>query len=206
VVVRYDDVRSTLIAQRNIDTGEETFVERSDLFPAWRTPKRWCLTSLSELEKFVNEADPLCMEGAVVVDSKFNRVKVKNKAWVLSSRTKDSLMSSPRNLLEFIVLEKQDDVVHALPEEVRDYVAKMQSLYVEFCRSTDEKFRALKAEAGDDRKAFALKVQSSGDWETPYFHLLRDENESTKEWLKRTCESGKLTTRMMDTIIARMGL
>lgn len=90
IVVKYDEPRITLLAVRSLVTGRELSIQIEARMLGVPTPQTWAsLKDPVALSAFVNSADPAKLEGAVVMDSCGNRVKVKSMAWVLSSRAKD---------------------------------------------------------------------------------------------------------------------
>lgn len=80
----------------------------------------------------VQGRNPLEHEGFVLVDQNYNRVKVKSDAYCLLSHQRDGLGKSNRARIELILSEKDDDVLHTLPQFVQDKImdlkAKIQAL------------------------------------------------------------------------------
>lgn len=197
VVVKYDDYVTTVLAVRNNQTGE--YLDTSSF---WELPcvDQWRLQSLSDLVEFVNKMDPAKCEGAVVVDANWNRIKVKNKAWVLASRAKDILTMSKRNALECIINGQADDVVPLLDPHVAEYITRLQSNLHTYRRFIDDLFARFKMES-TNRKEFALRVQASGEWQSPFFALYSGNYANCLDWLRTLSKNGKLTPTMLDTIL-----
>lgn len=202
IVVEYTSPSVTLLAVRHTSTGQELNIHEVNL-PHVPRPKSWLLSDVEALVAFVDQAEPSKLEGAVVIDGSFRRLKVKNKSWVMASRAKDGVTSSPRNALECVIAEKVDDVASLLPGDVADKLHAMQANYVAYCASIDEAFVRLKAEADGSRKRFAELVMLSGDWTPAYFQLWTGKATSTREWIRSMYDNGKLSATILDTLLER---
>lgn len=203
IVVKYDAPRATLLAARVTKEGFELPIEDLRLQHVQR-PKTWELKDPTALAAFIDSADPAVLEGAVVCDSQFRRLKVKNKAWVMSSRAKEMVSSSPRTALECIILEKLDDVIPLVEKDIADKMLAMQDEFLSWCRRTDARFDEFKVEAAGSRKRFAEQVMLSGDWTAPYFQLWENRAPDTLSWVKMTSASGKLHSTSLDIILSKM--
>lgn len=205
IVVNYGQPSIYLIAARHTKTGVEISIDLLDI-PYVKRPKTWPLKDPASVGAFVNTLDPSQFEGAVVCDSQFRRVKIKSMAYVLAHKSKDTITASPRNAIEAIICEKIDDIIPLVPKEVGEKMLKMQCAYAKYCKSVDDAFARYKAEAAGSRKFFAEQVLLSRDWQTPYFNLWEGRANSTREWLKKSCETGKLSIASLDTILSKLVL
>jgi hypothetical protein len=145
-------------------------------------------------------------EGAVVVDSRFNRVKVKSKSYVLSSRAKDLVTVSRRSALDAILQGKIDDVITMVEEDVANELRRMQAAAREYVMNVDKNFVSWKTLAGDSRKEFARLVIESDDWKAPYFELWESRAQNASEWIEKTAAAGKITSNTLDYLLKKMGL
>lgn len=200
VVVKYDEPRVTLLAARHTKTGKELAIEQLRLQHVQR-PKVWELRSAAALDAFVNAADPALLEGAVVCDSQFRRLKVKNKAWILSSKAKDLVTVSRRSALLAIIKGEIDDVIPLVEKDIADELLSMQDCLREYMRTVDAKFHTFKTTANGSRRDFALQVTSSGDWTPPYFNMWEGKATSALEWTRAAAESGKLADSSLDLLL-----
>lgn len=203
IVVNYPEPRVYLLAARHTSTGEEVPIETLRIQHV-RCPKTWPLKDAVSVGAFVNTASPSELEGAVVCDSKFRRMKIKSMAYVLAHKSKDTVTASPRNALEAIIHEKVDDIVTLVPKDVGDKMLRMQESYAVYCKALDSRFAEFKAEAAGNRKRFAEQVMLSGDWTAPYFNLWEGRAASTREWIKSMSEKGKLATNALDVILSKL--
>jgi hypothetical protein len=205
IVVDYPDPRVYLIAARHTATGVEVPIESLRIEHV-RRPRTWPLHDAVAVGAFVNMANPSELEGAVICDSKFRRMKIKSMAYVLAHRSKDSVGSSPRNALEAIIMEKIDDVIPIIPKDLADKMLKMQGAYAQYCKSIDDNAKRFREEAAGNRKRYAEQVMLSDDWTAPYFNLWENKAKSAREWIKTTCEKGKLSAGSLDTILSHLAL
>lgn len=203
VVVSYAEPRAYLLAARHTATGNEVTIESLRLEHVLR-PRTWPIADGVSLAAFVDSADPSKLEGAVACDSSFRRVKVKNKGWVLASRSKDTVTASPRSALECIIAGKADDVVALVPTDVGDRLLRMQWAYSRYCRSVDASFVKFVGESGSSRKEFAVRVLASGDWPAPYFGLWEHAAPNAAAWLESALTRGKLSPAALDAILSRL--
>lgn len=203
VVVKYGESRVTLLAARHTATARELPIESLRLQHV-NHPKTWDLRSAAALSAFVNSADPSMLEGAVVCDSQFRRLKVKNKAWVLLSKAKDLVTVSRRTALLAIVNGDIDDVIPIVEKNIADELRRMQSALRDYMLSIDRNFNAFKAKAAGSRKDFALMVTSSGDWTPPYFNMWEGRVITAFEWVVTAAANGKLSDGTLDAILRRL--
>lgn len=204
IVVRYDSYRITLLAVRNKKTGQEVRLDEMSglgehylkFCPSW--PQ---LNDVETLVEFVNNADPAKLEGAVAVDNRFRRLKVKNKAWVLSSKAKDLVTVSRRNAIKAIVNGSIDDVIPLVEKDIADELIRMRESLRQYLKSVDDNFKKLKETYRDDRKGFALAIKSSNDWETPYFSLLSGKAPNAFVWIEQLEENDRLSPSLIDQIL-----
>lgn len=203
IVVKYDEPRVTLLAARHTATGRELPIESLHLQHVNR-PKTWDLRSAAALEAFVNAADTALLEGAVVCDSQFRRLKAKNKAWVLASKLKDRVTVSRRSALLAIIKGEIDDVLPLCEPDVSAELIRMRESMRDYLATIDRNFADYKAKAAGSRKDFALQVTSSGDWTPPYFNMWEGRATTALEWMQKMVAAGKLSDGVLDVILRRL--
>lgn len=204
VVVKYDEPRVTLLAVRSILSSHEidpTGTVANMFIP---TPATWPLRDASSIQAFVEAADPAKLEGCVVIDSQFRRLKIKNKAWVLASRAKATVTDSYRNALESIITGTIDDVIPLVEPQVAEELSKMQLQLAAYCRRVDIQFKEWEAEALGNRKRFAELVNLSNEWASPYFLMLDKRAPTSLEWLRNMQKAEKLSTNIIDTVLSQI--
>jgi len=203
IVVKYDEPKVTLLAARHTETGQEVTIE--SFHRRFPLPKTWNLSSAAALDAFVNSANPAELEGAVVCDSQFRRLKVKNKAWVLSSKAKDLVTVSRRSALLAIIKGEIDDVLPLVEKDVADELCDMRVRLQAYLKSVDANFaKFIAISGGADKKTFALAVTASGDWTPVYFKLWANAAASAGEWVQNMAAANKLTDSSLDVLLGKI--
>lgn len=206
IVVKYAAPRVTLLAARHTLSGQEQPIESLRLQHV-RRPKTWSLRSAAALDAFVNAADPALLEGAVVCVPKngsYARLKVKNKAWVLSSRSKDLVTVSRRAALLAIIKDEVDDVLPLVEQDVRDELLRMHDGLRRYVASIDDRCAEFKMKANGSRKDFAKQVIASGDWTPAYFNMWEGRTTSALQWIKQAAAANRLSDGVLDTILEKL--
>ena len=203
VVVEYQEPAITLLATRDRVTGKEIDIGRQLVF--WPRPKSYALRNAEAVAAFVSASDPLALEGAVVVDSQFRRVKMKSAAWVAMSSGKAAVLASRRAGLLAVLLGKLDDVLPLLDKGRAAKLTQMQEYLTDWCSYVDGNFVKWRDEAAD-RKAFALRVRATLDWPAIYFQLLDKRGPDALSLLTAQAEAGKLSDSALDSILDQLTL
>jgi len=209
IVVEYPKCGITLLAVRDIHTLEELNPDTlSSHYSALPVPvvKAYTYNSVDELVNWVSSLNPMEHEGVVVRDSNFNRIKLKNAAYVAFNKLNDKLGSSERNLMEFILLEKDDDVAGFLPEEIVNNMNKIKSGLIIALQKHDEAFQKALAEATaqapGDKKTFAILVTKDKTmWTAPFFAMWDGKASSMKEFIQKNRKDGTWGDSFLDRIL-----
>lgn len=158
IVVPYKETEIYFLGMRNNETGEEISSQDCKEWAESHGIKVPKVYPFSTLDEAINVAKTLDKdhEGFVLVDEKFNRVKVKGTEY-LSLHTLRGSAVSERNTLTIILNGEQDDLVGNFPE------------YEEIVRALEDKLNNLRSEAeremnaanfNQDRKEFAMQVKT----------------------------------------------
>lgn len=209
IVVEYKKNGVTLLAVRGLVTLEEVDFKHPvvDLLPtSLPLVQGHTYTTVDELVTWVSSLNPMEHEGVVVRDGKFNRIKVKNAAYVAYNKVRDALATSPRNIVELILSEKDDDVVPFLPEEI---VKNLQSIKVgvqKVIKEHDEAYLLAKAEADKtapgDKKTFAILVTKNKKlWTAPFFQMFDGKALNMKDFLAKNRKDGTWGNSFLDKML-----
>jgi hypothetical protein len=227
IVVNYVDNKVTLLSARHMPDLQELDFNNTRLsYLAKIIPivQAHTYTSVSDLLDWVSSLNPMEHEGVVVRDSNFNRIKVKNAAYVAHNKLRDTLGTSERNCLELILLEKDDDVVSMLPEEIVKNLNKIkQNLKVsiniydkmydvvlnaaELSKLVSEgKLESAGNEKVDvDKKTFALTLQhiaaDSKLWTAPFFQRFSGRNSGMRDFINQNKKDGTWSDAFLDKIL-----
>ena len=212
IVVDYKKNGVTLLAVRGLVTlGEVNLTHPvADLLPtSLPIVQAHKHTTINELVDWVSSLNPMEHEGVVVRDSKFNRIKVKNAAYVAYNKVRDALASSPRNMVELILSEKDDDVIPMLPEEI---VKNLQNIKVgvqKIIKQHDEAYLAIKAEADSlnsgDKKTFAVLTtvtyKSLNLWTAPFFQMFDGKATNMRDFIAKSRKDGTWGNNFLDKML-----
>jgi hypothetical protein len=208
VIVRYTEPNVTLLSIRDLRSGLELDVTDKRIPFSLQSycsfPKIWHMSSPEAMTTFVNEANPAEMEGAVACDSRFNRNKCKNKAWVLSSRAKDLVTVSRRSGLEAIISGTIDDVLPLLERDIANELLKMQTQLLKYVHWVDERFQFIKDASQGNRKQFALQVIAGDAWPAPYFAMWENKATSTMNWLRNLAADDRLSSTALEVLLKKL--
>lgn len=196
VVVRYEKPGLTCLAIRNTQEGWETkqFKELFGEFVGEIVPfiKEHHFSCLDEVVEFICSKNPSEFEGMVARDKNYKRVKMKHPGYLALSSLKGSATSSPRRLMELVLLEKGDDVMPLLPAHAQKALAELQESLLTFVKTYDELFIKLRSKC-ESRKDFALAVQEGKHWIGPLMnmflgkgsmkdYILSQKNQDSSSW------------------------
>lgn len=209
IVVEYKNNGVTLLAVRGLVTGQEVSMTHPivDLLPTCLPlVQAHTYTSVDELVNWVSSLNPIEHEGVVVRDSQFNRIKVKNAAYVAYNKLHDRLGSSERNCMEFVLLEKDDDVAPFLPEEIVKNMQQLKAGLQLAIKQHDDAYRSALAEATakapGDKKTFAILVtQNKKLWTAPFFSMWDGKSSSMKDFIQKQRRDGTWGDGFLDKIL-----
>ncbi len=206
IVVDYKGCGITLLALRNMNTLAERDPAQDTISSIVPVVQAHTYTSTEELVNWVSSLNPMEHEGVVVRDSKFNRIKVKNAAYVAYNKLNDRLGSSERNCMEFILLEKDDDVAGFLPEEIVKNMAMIKSGLWLAIKEHDGFYQMVKAEADakapGDKKTFAiLATKEKTLWTAPFFAMWDGKASSMKDFIQKNRKNGTWGDSFLDKLL-----
>mgnify|MGYP000883084962 CR=1 FL=1 len=209
VVCSYPDYKVTLIAVRNVTTHLEMDPKSCNIVTLGMVPvaKSYQNRTLEEIMEWVSALNPLEYEGVIVKDSNFNRIKVKNPAYLSFNRLHDTLGKSPRNCLELILLEKDDDAISFLPYEIADNLTSIKQKYKIWLEKEEIRYSAVYYEAKsimpNDKKTFALTMNKYGNvFKAAYFNIFDGKSTSIKDFIQKSKKDGTWTNSFLDGILS----
>jgi hypothetical protein len=207
IVVNYPNCRITLLAARSLSTMSEIDVhELSFYLTDIPIVQAHAYTSVEELLNWISSLNPLEHEGVVVRDSNFNRIKMKNAAYVAYNKLHDRLGTSERNCLEIVLLEKDDDVMAFMPEEIVNNIKRIKTGLQSVIKQYDELYQQAVEKVNQtnpgDKKTFALLVsQDKNMWSAPFFHMFGGKSNSMKDFILKSRKDGTWGDSFLDRIL-----
>lgn len=209
IVVNYPNSSVTLLAARHMPNLMELSLDNprvqgiTTLVPA---VQGHTYTSVEDLVNWVSSLNPLEHEGVVVRDSDFNRIKVKNAAYVAYNKLHDRLGSSERNLMEFILLETDDDIISALAPEIGQNMVKLKDGLQSVIRDHDLAYIQARTRSElikpGDKKTFAIEVtQNKKLWHAPFFQMWDGKASSMKDFIMNNKKDGTWGDSFIDKLL-----
>lgn len=220
VVVDYKTCGITLLAARSMFDmkefeltnlgfkslrADEAFDQRYNLCGV-PLVKTFDFSDIHSVIDWVSTQNPLEYEGVVVRDPQFNRIKVKNAAYVAFSKARDVLGTSDRNCLELILAEKDDDVIPALPQEIVANLLAIKEGYRVWMEKQQTLYETIVAEANSilpkDKKTFALTVQKyKPSYPGAFFTIFDGKASNLKDYVAKTKKDGTWPNSFLDKIL-----
>lgn len=153
VITRQTEYQLILHGCRNIETGQE-YTPESVAHTTWNVLRPLLLDTSTEATAYVEELDPLKQEGVVVVDSQFNRVKVKSPEYVRMHHI--VYQRSARALLEMVRTGTTYDFTKDFPEFSKR-ISVLTQQYNLLIERTQKAYRCYKHI--QNQKEFALSIK-----------------------------------------------
>lgn len=220
IVVDYPCYGVTLLGARDTLTGRE--YDPALIEPNLGTSPcpRYRFSSVSELVDFVSSREPTKHEGVVVCDHLYRRVKIKNVGYLALNKVRDSVMNSPRGLVELILLEKLDDALPLFPEYIQERALALRDSFADLLRAYRDTYETVSARVAEwnekqgwihekgskeHRKAFAIAAQASEGWMAPMMDQYQGRCDSLMGWIlnKRGVDGG-WSNGFLDTILGQI--
>lgn len=218
VVVNYPDTKITLIAVRHTQSHKEFLPELESYLSYLPIVQSFDLGTIEKVIDHVNAQNPMDHEGIVLRDSKFNRIKVKNAAYVAYNKARDSLANSPRACLEIVLSEKADDVIPFMPSEIAEDLQAMQRLLAKFLSDYQESYKkaldwSKERRANDpevtgwnDAKLFAKCVQQLPvSWEGPSYAIYSGKSADVFDYIRKSKKLGTWSNSFLDNLLSLIG-
>lgn len=154
VVVRYTEPSLTLIGVH--DPKSCTELDPVVHAPQFKRVKTFSLSSFDEIVASFPTIDPLSQEGYIVVDGKFNRVKMKNPAYVAIHHMKDGF--GYKRITEIVRTSETSEFLTYFPEYAPQF-NEVQDQYVALVKELETMYALVKDIVV--QKDFALAVQAA---------------------------------------------
>lgn len=200
IVVKYEKPSITLLGARDINTLQE--IDISTLNVPVPRPHIYALNSLDEILAYVSSREPFEHEGVVVCDSSFRRVKIKNPSYVIAHKLKSSIGSSPRNMLEAILLGKDDDIISLLPKELADDLEQMKAKLVQVINNYDLIYKTIMNMKPASKKEFAVIVHKQNIYAVPFYKFYDGKASNMRDFIEKNKEdNGSFGDSFLDKLL-----
>ena len=147
----------------------------------FKTPKEYDFHSAQDVVDSAKEL-PWDEEGYVVVDSNFNRVKIKSPAWLVAHYARSNNLISKESLIQVILDGEQEEFL----VDANDYREELESVEQEmedFVKDLDDAAREMK-------KKYAAEVIKYPKSIQPYL-FSKVNNQNASDWVKENMSASK---------------
>lgn len=202
IVVKYNDYLVRLLAVRSMSNYSEIKIKK--LEHEYKSFMLFCprynLTTVEDAIEYANSRDYISHEGVVVVDEKFNRIKIKNPEYVYASKIRDSVSSSKRNIVKLILANKIDDIMQDLDGELLQTVTDIRDYMRTLFSDIDKNFCIINSKHKDDRKQFAMEVKDL-PFKQVYFCMFSKKFKSSFDYYEDLNSKNNVTNSVVDNIL-----
>lgn len=181
VVIPYEKPDLYFIGYRTMMTECEMNPKESLVSEFFKTPKEYDFHSAQDVVDSAKEL-PWDEEGYVVVDSNFNRVKIKSPAWLAAHYARSNNSISKESLIQVILDGEQEEfLVYA-----DDYREELESVELEM----EDFVKELNGAAREMKKKYAAEVLKYPKSIQPYL-FSKVNNQGADDWVKENMTASK---------------
>ena len=183
VVVQWNEIDLHFLGARDNLTLREYFFDDEQfksIYNVFNHPKKFNLGTLEECVNASKELGPN-EEGYVVVDSNFNRVKVKSPTYVSLHHMRDNGNMSFERGIEIVRRNETEEVTTYFPE-FKNHLEKIKEDYMSLINSLENSWRLYCDNKFESRKDSAIFIQKNFKVPSVGFLLLDKKINSVKEW------------------------
>ena len=195
----------TMLGARNNETLEEYRPTEQFKELGFPVPKEYSFQRLADVTAIMDEINkwsPTEHEGLVVVDSNFNRVKIKTLPYKALHGTISAANASDRNIIKLILLDKLDDIKDILVGPVKHKSEEFQRRVVRLIKGIRYNWDAIKHI--DDMKEFAMEAKKSS-FPAPLFAMKREKTESIPDFVRGMADSNSSVDKVLELIGVKNG-
>ncbi len=199
IVCRHDKPRIVLHGGRDLVTGEELhagYLSSAAGECGWEVVRQYAIENAEHALEAAETVDPIQTEGFVVVDSAFNRVKIKSPRYVALHHMKGE--ATLRRAIELWQTGETDEVLAHFPEFAPKIVPVQQALEEAVRKAHAD---LVGAQAVESRKEFAAQVKNR-PWSAACFRHFDDRGAVTVHDVTKTMRSQSLASleRLVEAI------
>lgn len=159
IVVDHQENNLTFLGSRNLDSLQEVEPKTTADYYGWNCVKEWEFNSPEELKAYLPTIDPLKQEGFVLRDGLFQRVKMKNEAYIALHHCLAGL--SKRSMAQVIIAGEAEEC-RAMFKNFGTLFEDMLSAFAQLKKEATEVFEELNKI--EDQKEFAKEVKKHSFW------------------------------------------
>ena len=199
VVIPYEKPDLYFIGYRTMRTECEMNPKEFLVSEFFKTPKEYDFHSAQDVVDSAKEL-PWDEEGYVVVDSNFNRVKIKSPAWLVAHYARSNNSISKESLIQVILDGEQEEfLVYA--DDYREELESVEQEMKDFVKDLNDAAREMK-------KKYAAEVLKYPKSIQPYL-FSKINNQDADDWVKENMTASKwakyLETRKSQSNMEKLG-
>ena len=199
VVIPYEKPDLYFIGYLTMRTECEMNPKESLVSEFFKTPKEYDFHSAQDVVDSAKEL-PWDEEGYVVVDSNFNRVKIKSPAWLVAHYARSNNSISKESLIQVILDGEQEEfLVYA--DDYREELESVEQEMKDFVKDLNDAAREMK-------KKYAAEVLKYPKSIQPYL-FSKINNQDADDWVKENMTASKwakyLETRKSQSNMEELG-
>lgn len=199
VVIPYEKPDLYFIGRRVMKTECEGNTKDSIVSEIFKTPKEYDFHSAQDVVDSAKEL-PWDEEGYVVVDSNFNRVKIKSPAWLVAHYTRSNNSISKESLIQ-VVLDGEQEEFLVYADDYREELESVEQEMKDFVKDLNDAAREMK-------KKYAAEVLKYPKSIQPYL-FSKINNQDADGWVKENMTASKwvkyLETRKNQSNMEELG-
>lgn len=181
VVIPYEKPDLYFIGHRVMPTEREMNPKESIVSEFLKTPKEYDFHSAQDVIDAAKEL-PWDEEGYVVVDSGFNRVKIKSPSWLVAHYARSNNSISKESLIQVILDGEQEEfLVYA--DDYREELEAVEQEMKDFVKDLNDAAREMK-------KKYAAEVVKYPKPIQPYL-FSKINNQDASDWVKENMTASK---------------
>ena len=199
VVIPYEKPDLYFIGYRTMRTECEMNPKESLVSEFFKTPKEYDFHSAQDVVDSAKEL-PWDEEGYVVVDSNFNRVKIKSPAWLVAHYARSNNSISKESLIQVILDGEQEEfLVYA--DDYREELESVEQEMKDFVKDLNDAAREMKKKYAAEVLKYPISIQ-------PYL-FSKINNQDADDWVKENMTASKwakyLETRKSQSNMEELG-
>ena len=199
VVIPYEKPDLYFIGYRTMMTEREMNPKESIVSDFFKTPKEYDFHSAQDVIDAAKEL-PWDEEGYVVVDSGFNRVKIKSPAWLVAHYARSNNSISKESLIQ-VVLDGDQEEFLVYANDYREELESVEQEMKDFVKDLNDAAREMK-------KKYAAEVLKYPKSIQPYL-FSKINNQDASDWVKENMTASKwvkyLETRKNQSNMEELG-
>lgn len=199
IVIKYPETKLYMLGIRENETGKEIYINNSLIKLYFDIPREYPVHTLDDAlnaVKALNKAEYPDMEGFVVMDKDFNRIKVKSPEYLIFHHAINNKQINKERAFELLTSDDFDynSFIKEIPAEVRERLLHYKTELLTVKRQIEDDIDMVRewANKGLSRKEIALRLK--GNKYSSYCFKALDSKKKAEDIIK---ESGNMILKFI---------